>query len=157
MQKNEDKEGHFANYAEYSKTLRTWLVAYGVGGPVLLLLNKEAPAKIASSPLLGQIVTFFVVGVALQILLAFINKWAAWQLYKGSVKNAYKNTRSYKFWNWVNNQSWIDFFIDLGAMVLFLVATWISLNTLLSAAITQEPIPQENHRIQHPLEGCVRK
>ena len=37
--------GHFENYAEYAKTLRSWLVAYGIGGPVLFLTNKDAPEK----------------------------------------------------------------------------------------------------------------
>ncbi len=28
--------GSFAAYSEYNKTLRTWLVAFGIGGPALL-------------------------------------------------------------------------------------------------------------------------
>lgn len=31
---------HFNNYADYSRTLRAWLVAYGIGGPVLFVTNK---------------------------------------------------------------------------------------------------------------------
>lgn len=33
-------EHYFQAYAEYSKVLRTWLVAYGIGAPVLLLTNE---------------------------------------------------------------------------------------------------------------------
>lgn len=96
LQLNEDKEGHFSNYAEYSKTLRAWLVAYGVGGPALLLLSKDAPTKISASPNLSLIVTIFTAGVACQILLAFINKWIAWHLYRGNLDENYKEKRIYK-------------------------------------------------------------
>lgn len=133
MIEDADADGHFENYAEYSKTLRSWLVAYGIGGPVLFLTNKDAPAKLANSPHLQTIVTLFVAGVALQILLAFINKWAAWHLYKAGVKEGYEDTRIYKVWLWINDQSWIDFFVDLGALCTFSAATWIVLNVLLKS------------------------
>ena len=134
MLENDDKDGHFANYAEYSKTLRSWLVAYGIGGPVLFLANKDAPAKLANSPHLKAIITLFVAGVALQIILAFINKWAAWHLYKGNVSDGYEETLLYKTWVWINDQSWIDFFVDLGALVAFSAATWIVLSVLLGGS-----------------------
>ncbi len=130
-QRRDEESTHFANYSEYSKTLRSWLVAYGIGGPVLFLANKDAPEKIANSPHLSLIITLFVAGVALQILLAFINKWAAWQMYKGACINGHQSTRTYRAWDWINSQSWIDFLIDLGVLVSFSVATWLVLSTLL--------------------------
>lgn len=141
----DDFNGHFANYAEYSKTLRSWLVAYGIGGPVLLLVSKDAPAKLATSPNLNVIVSLFVIGVALQILLAFVNKWAAWQMYSGAFDRhreasgdsdckMHHTTRTYRAWNWINNQSWIDFLVDLGALTSFSIATWMAMKALLWAA-----------------------
>ena len=133
MRTTGDPQGHFASYAEYSKTLRSWLVAYGIGAPVLFLTGKDAPAKIAQAPQLKTIVTLFVGGVALQILLAFINKWAAWYMYRGDLEPAYQSSLSYRYWGWINRQNWIDFLIDIGALFAFSVATWIVLNVLLSA------------------------
>lgn len=136
MGQRRDEEGaHFANYSEYSKTLRSWLVAYGIGGPVLFLTSKEAPAKISQSPDLLLIITLFVSGVALQILLAFINKWAAWQMYKGACIDQHQITWTYRTWDWINRQSWIDFLIDFGVLVSFSVATWIVLRTLVVGPI----------------------
>jgi hypothetical protein len=126
---------HFANYAEYSKTLRSWLVAYGIGGPVLFLMNEDAPAKISESPHLSLIVTLFVAGVALQILLAFINKWAAWQMYKGACIEDHQISKTYKIWDWINSQSWIDFIIDFCVLVSFSVATWLVLKAVLVAPV----------------------
>ncbi len=136
-----DYEGHFANYAEYSKTFRSWMVAYGIGGPVLFLTNKDAPAAIAKSPDFRWIVGLFVVGVALQILLALINKWAAWHMYMGAFSkfqleqndsdcSYHHESWFYGLWNWINKQSWIDFLIDVGALSVFAIATWLSLKAL---------------------------
>jgi len=142
-QDTSDYEGHFANYAEYSKTLRSWLVAYGIGGPVLFLLSKDAPTTIARSPHLRTIVTLFVLGVALQIGLALLNKWAAWHMYRGAYSkhllyngdteyDGHHETWGYQAWLWINKQSWIDLLVDVGTLVGFSLATWIVLTTLLS-------------------------
>ena len=140
-------DGHFSNYAEYSKTLRSWLVAYGIGGPILLLVSKDAPEKLAKSPHLTLVVTLFLAGVALQIFLAFLNKWAAWHMYSGAYDkqlaasgsidcDMHHETRTFRAWEWINKQSWIDFVIDLGALIAFSVATWIALVALLSSQAT---------------------
>ncbi|HTV84813.1 MAG TPA: hypothetical protein VME63_05380 [Dyella sp.] len=133
MATKDDVKGHFDNYSEYSKTLRSWLVAYGIGGPVLFLTGHDAPDKISHSPLLELIISLFVSGVAFQILLAFINKWAAWHMYKGELDRSYKDTSSYGVWSWINEQNWIDFLIDLGALLAFSVATYIVLHILLGS------------------------
>jgi hypothetical protein len=41
----------FGDYDRYAKVLRAWFVAYGVGGPVLLLTNEAVRDKIADSRL----------------------------------------------------------------------------------------------------------
>lgn len=137
-----DYEGHFANYAEYSKTYRSWMVAYGIGGPIFLLVSKDAPKTVSESPYLQTIITLFVLGVGLQILLALINKWAAWQMYRGAFSlyrcerglpdaDSHHNTRTYKVWHWINGQSWIDFLCDLLSLLAFSAATWLVLEALL--------------------------
>jgi hypothetical protein len=141
-QDSKDRDGHFSNYAEYSKTFRSWMVAYGIGGPILLLTSKDAPQSIAKSPHLQAIVTLFIVGVGIQIFLALINKWAAWHMYKGAYSKHQKEENdpdgdnhhesvTYKFWKWINRLSWIDFCCDVGAVIVFSIATWLILRTLL--------------------------
>lgn len=138
-----DYEGHFANYAEYSKTLRSWLVAYGIGGPAIFLLGKDAPAKLSASSELRTIVTLFVVGVSLQIGLALINKWAAWHMYCGAYDkhlafmrdpecNNHHLSRTYLVWRCINRQSWVDFLVDIVTLLSFSRASWLVLRILLS-------------------------
>lgn len=137
-------DGYFSNYSEYSKTFRTWMVGYGIGGPILLLTSKDVPQTLVKAPELGTIVTLFVLGVSLQVLLALINKWAAWHMYRGAYslhkqtsndpdEDTHHSTRSYAIWHWINKQSWIDFLFDVTALLSFSLATWISLKVLLSA------------------------
>jgi len=47
-----EREEYFKAYEEYSKVLRTWFVAYGIGGPVLLLTNETLAKAIKAS---GQV------------------------------------------------------------------------------------------------------
>jgi hypothetical protein len=86
----------------------------------------------------------FVLGVGLQIVLALINKWAAWNMYRGAYAlyqqvrgdpecDGHYATRTYKAWRWINKQSWIDVVVDIGALSSFSIATWIVLKVLLSA------------------------
>lgn len=128
---NEDRKVFFQNYADYSKAVRAWLVAYGIGGPVLFVTNDKLTERVAKSGYGAEIIAMFLVGVGLQIVSAMINKWAAWHVYRGIGDAAYQTSMSYKFWNWVNDQTWIDIWADLLALGALAYATWRVLNVFL--------------------------
>lgn len=127
------KDEHFANYAEYSRTLRAWLVAYGIGGPVLFATNDGLAAKVESSGRSSSVISLFLVGVGLQILLALINKWCAWHMYRGAGDLPYQHTRQYRFWYVVNENSWLDLVVDLVSIAILTIATGLVLHILLSS------------------------
>ena len=127
------KDGHWDNYADYSRTLRAWLVAYGIGAPVLFLTNEKISAQVASSGHAREIIFAFLFGVALQIVLALINKWGAWHMYVGAGDHVYQKRFRYWFWGFVNQQSWLDFVLDLSSIAAFVWATWRVLNVFLAA------------------------
>jgi len=128
---NEDRKVFFQNYADYSKAVRAWLVAYGIGGPVLFVTNDKLTERVAKSGYGAEIIAMFLVGVGLQIVSAMINKWAAWHVYRGIGDAVYQTNRSYKFWNWVNDQTWIDIWADLLALGALTYATWRVLSVFL--------------------------
>jgi hypothetical protein len=108
-----------------------------------MLVNKDAPVKLSQSPFLELIVTLFVAAVALQIFLAFLNKWGAWQMYRGgydahlalagdSSCEGHHESRTFRAWRWINKQSWIDFSVDLASLVAFSLGTWLALSALLA-------------------------
>jgi hypothetical protein len=114
----------YAVYDHYSKLLRTWLVAYGIGGPVLLLSSDTLLAKVSSSGSAKSIAVLFLFGVALQVLLAIANKTVMWVCYYGEINPAYCSKRRYKYCEWISEQFWIDFFVDVSSMILFGLATY---------------------------------
>lgn len=118
----------FANYSEYSKTLRAWLVAYGIGGPVLFLTNNDLAVALKLSACRDWIVYLFLLGVALQVALAFINKWCAWHMYVGEHDSSFQSQRNYVFWSWLNDRSWIDILIDGASLASFSISTLLAIH-----------------------------
>ncbi len=64
---NTDSDDFHKSYDDYARILRTWFVAYGVGGPVLLLTNDNVSEKLESSGRAPEILYSFLIGVALQV------------------------------------------------------------------------------------------
>jgi hypothetical protein len=114
----------YAVYDHYSKLLRTWLVAYGIGGPVLLLSSDTVLAKVSSSGSAKSIAVLFLIGVALQVLLATTNKTVMWICYYGEMYPKYRAKKRYKCCEWISEQFWIDLIVDIASMVLFGLATY---------------------------------
>ena len=73
-----EETGFFQAYAEFAKTLRTWFIAYGIGAPALVLSNKDLWITVKNSGCLAYIAFLFLVGVAFQVIRAFIYKNAMW-------------------------------------------------------------------------------
>ena len=120
----------FELYADYAKMLRLWLVAYGIGAPVLFLTRPDVAAKLFERGNATSIAVVFLIGVAAQVLNAAINKWAAWYIYAGVLEPEFQDTRRYKVSEWISEQFWIDLFLDLAAMGLFAWATVEALFTV---------------------------
>lgn len=128
------KRAHFQNYSDYARSLRTWLVAYGIGGPVLFLTNNILAERVASSGCAKTIIFLFLLGVGLQVLLSLINKWCAWHQYAAVADPKHEDKTSYKFWNFINNQSWLDLGFDIISVAAFITATGLVFNIFLSGA-----------------------
>lgn len=114
----------FEDYDKYAKVLRTWFVAYGIGGPVLLLTNEAVRDKIAASGLARCIASAFLIGVGVQVLLALLNKTALWLCYMAERKPELRTRRPYRAANWFAYEFWIEFVVDLISFVAFGWATY---------------------------------
>ena len=117
-------EEYLATYAEHSKVLRTWLVAYGIGAPVLLVTNDTISKAIKASGDGKIIAGCFLSGVALQIFLATLNKASMWGIYYGEENQSFKTSIRYKLTFWFSENYCIDFVADIATLVVFGIATW---------------------------------
>ena len=129
--KIEASESYHA-YAENSKTRKTWLVAYGIGGPILFVSREQIWTKLAASPQKTTIVWLFLAGVAAQIAISLENKWVNWAAYAMSLNPPPKLTSRDKVVIWLANQFWVDMICDPISVIAFVVATFRILQIVLS-------------------------
>ncbi len=95
----------FSTYLEYNKVLRTWFVAFGVGGPALFLVNEKIAQRLASAGMLRDVAAFFLIGVAAQIIGALLNKTTNWYVYIAAYEPDFRETRRHKCAEWYTHQS----------------------------------------------------
>jgi len=70
-----------------------------------------------------SIVWLFLTGVAVQILVALLNKWTSWIQYNGLDPVARRWPKFYRAVDWFSEQFWLDMLLDLAALVAFGWAT----------------------------------
>ncbi len=119
-----DAKNEFAAYIEYNKILRSWFVAFGVGGPALFLVNDQLGRRLATSGQLGTTGALFLAGAASQVVGAVLNKISNWYVYRGTVEPDYQRTRRYAFFAWFVLQFWVDVVLDCVTIACFGLATW---------------------------------
>ncbi|NIM49041.1 MAG: hypothetical protein GTO22_07250 [Gemmatimonadales bacterium] len=115
---------YYRAYEGHSRTLKTWLVAYGIGAPVLLLTNETLWRAVAASGESQRIGLFFLAGVALQVIVAAVNKVLMWASYFGQINPAFRGSRIHGLVAWLRTKFWVDLLVDAVSMLLFVVATY---------------------------------
>jgi hypothetical protein len=123
----EDAAGTFQAYAEYNKTLRTWFVAFGVGGPALFLVNEKLTQALVQAGQLRLVVILFLVGATAQVIGAFLNKVANWYVYQSMVNSEADGTLMHRACEYFVNVFWPDILLDLGSIASFGYAAWLLL------------------------------
>jgi hypothetical protein len=118
-ERSETKDEEFAAYLEYNKVLRSWFVAFGVGGPALILVNQSVSQRLVAAHQTWWVASFFLSGAAAQVAGALINKIA--NCYAYSVKS--RPELSVKWWvvlsRWLLEQFWIDITLDAATILAF--------------------------------------
>jgi len=115
-------QSYFDSYAEYNRILRSWFVAFGVGGLALFLLESPVRAALLASGQTRAVVTLFLTGVIAQIVVAFLNKYANWYCYFGEDNPAFLHSSLYRFWSQIASLFWIDIILDILTVGCFLTA-----------------------------------
>lgn len=123
----DDGSGSFETYLEYNRVLRTWFVAFGVGGPALFLVNGDVAERLADAYQLRLVVILFLIGAGAQVMGALLNKFANWYVYVSIIDEDNSKNRSYKFAEWLAEQFWIDIALDILTIGVFGYAAWLLL------------------------------
>ncbi|MHC4947087.1 MAG: hypothetical protein ACYTG1_02340 [Planctomycetota bacterium] len=123
-------EGLYTAYEAHARILRTWLVAYGIGGPVLFVNNDDLWRGLVESGTGRLVGLLFLAGVAVQVLVTAINKSAMWGSYYGEIEPRFRPTWRYRSAYWLGGQYWIDLLADVASLALFAAATIIVFKTV---------------------------
>jgi hypothetical protein len=118
---------YYQEYSEYAKNIRLWFVAYGVGGPALLLTQPALYDSISRSDDIQAVAIAYFAGVIVQILTALLYKAAAWNLHRSKERGQGRPSR------WaerVESWYWLDLVADLTTLALFAFATVCVLRAL---------------------------
>lgn len=118
-------KGFYGAYDHYSKVLRTWLVAYGIGGPVLILSSEPLLERMAGSGAAREVGILFLLGVGFQVLIAALNKATMWVCYYGELYSSHQEKLRYKAAVWFSEQFWVDFVMDVASIAFFARATYV--------------------------------
>ena len=122
---NRAAHAYFESYAEYNRVLRSWFVAFGIGGLAMFLVEEKLRDALSGSGQARVVIALFLTGVALQILIAGLNKYANWYCYAGEDDPDYRQTAAYRFWSGIARQFIIDVLVDLATTVCFFAAVGI--------------------------------
>jgi hypothetical protein len=117
-------------FSEYEKTLRTWFIAYGIGGPVLFLTQPYLRAKLVADHNARCIAVFFLLGILCQVIESILYKAITWYPYYRIIENissAEGNKWYYKVSDYVHKHYWIDFVFDILTFAVFAYATYLVL------------------------------
>ena len=111
--------GYFDQYWKHSTALRNWFVVYGVGALALVVTHDSLfPQITAKKILIGSII----VGIALQILLALLNKIVHWYVFWGKNLKKFQDTKCYRKCKWISEKFEIDITIDVLTIIAYGVA-----------------------------------
>ena len=111
-------------YRQHASTLRSWYIGFGIGVPVLFLSNDLLWEKIVASRRFEHIGLAFFLGVAFQVLLALLDKYASWMCYYEGMTGHPKPLHNEAKW-WMEHD-FPSIFLDIGTLFLFGVATYLT-------------------------------
>ena len=127
-------ERTFQAYLEYNRVLRTWFVAFGVGGPALFLANDKIAQRLAQAHQLRLVVILFLLGALGQIIGSLLNKAANWYVYRSTTDTGVEGRCRHRVAQWWISRFWPDIVLDLWTISAFGYAAWLLL-TVFSRAV----------------------
>ena len=117
------ERGFYEPYSAFARIVRTWLVAYGVGAPVIFLSNQHIFTRLQSSDSVAEVALFFGIGVGFQLIPAILFKTAMWYLYFGELHPRLQDRWRYHASYWLSEKYWLEAASDLASIVLYVWAT----------------------------------
>lgn len=132
QRRQDGDSGFYEPYVQYSRTLRAWLVAYGIGVPVLLA-SQDIIAKAIIKAGTGKWITWlFLCGVVVQVIATFLYKYSMEYLYHEETGAKLEGTFRLTAAKWLSNTIWFEIVLDLISILLFVCGTFMVVAAVLT-------------------------
>jgi len=118
------ESGFYEPYSHFSRTLRAWLVAYGIGGPVLIASQDHLSKAILESGAGFAVTALFLTGVAVQIVASLLYKYSMGIIYSSELDPTIEKTAYYKVADWISDAFLLEFVFDIVSIGCFVIATY---------------------------------
>ncbi len=130
ISQNTGQEEDYQASCESSKSLRMWLVAYGIGAPAFITHPSilEKVSQTGNAKLVGLL---FLCGVALQVFLFFRTKISIWYLCLDERQSEFERNGAYEVCDWYAERVWLDAAIDVLTIVFLGTATVLVIRALI--------------------------
>lgn len=119
----DDAKEYLESYQSFAATMRAWLVAYGIGAPVLLATQGAFSFVLADRKAAEPLIYMYLIGVGIQILSALMFKASMWYIFWGALNADFKSSWRYKVSDWLSEQLWFEILLDALTIGLFAWAT----------------------------------
>ena len=124
VKKITQESGFYEPYSHFSRTLRAWLVAYGIGGPVLIASQDTLSTAILKSGAGMSITVLFLVGVSVQIAAALLYKYSMGIIYASELDPSIEESFRFKAADWISEAFLMELIFDVASITCFVIATF---------------------------------
>jgi hypothetical protein len=121
---------YWQSYERFSTSVRNWLIAYGVGGPVLLVSQDSVAARVLASGQVAWIGGFFLAGVLLQVVKGIAYRTTSWYGIESTQTPESHTTWQMRVSQWINGAVWLEVLCDVVTIALFAVATALAVRAI---------------------------
>jgi hypothetical protein len=125
------ESGFYEPYSHFSRTLKAWLVAYGIGAPVLLASQEHLSKLVIDSGCGVVISALFLLGVASQIAASLVYKYSMGIIYFSELDSEIKDTRIFKIADRVSESFGLELAFDLLTVICYAVGTYMTFKAIL--------------------------
>jgi hypothetical protein len=132
MGEKENESGFYEPYVHFARLLRTWLVGYGIGVPVILLSQQDVSRKVLESGEGQTITLLFLSGVCVQVFAAFIYKYAMGYIYAKEIGLIDKESIRFHLAAFISEAYWLEILFDIVTVISFVCATYIVMDVVLT-------------------------
>ena len=127
-----EESGFYEPYSHLARTLRGWLVAYGIGGPVLMMSQDLFSDAVVESGNGRLISILFLLGLALQIAEALIQKYSMAVFYESELDISVVERRRYRAAAFFTDQYLLSIVFDVATIAAFSIGTYLAMVSILA-------------------------